>query len=171
MISLLIYLIGYFFQIILTFSAGDIHLEKWPYFCFAAIKFILTGLEDVLNKLLLTEKNMLPHVLMFLRGLYNSGMAIVLAIIIKFSEIEFDFSSNNFIFSKFLIPTLILFVANLFSMFVNYTFTPQHLSFLNLIFLLFFLLFYRISKHYSAVIIICEIIIDLFLIFSTIMVE
>ena len=108
---------------------------------------------------------MLPHVLMFLRGLYNSGMAIVLAIIIKFSEIEFAFSSNNFIFSKFLIPTLILFFANLFSMFVNYTFTPQHLSFLNLI----FLLFYRISKHYSAVIIICEIIIDLFLIFSTLL--
>ena len=83
-ISLIIFLIGYFFKIILVFRVGDINLEKWPFLIFATIQFALDGLEDVLNKFLLTEKYMLPHVLMFLRGLYTLGMTIVFTIIIKF---------------------------------------------------------------------------------------
>jgi len=54
-------------------------------------------------------------------------------------------------------------------MFINYTFSPQHLSFLNMVFYMFLLLFYRILAHYSEVIIICEVIINLFMIFSTLL--
>jgi len=165
-ISLLIYLIGYFFKNIFAFSIGDIHLEKWPFICSIIIQLILMGLEDVLIKLLLTEKYMLPHVLMFLRGLYNSGMAIVLAIIIKFSGFKFTFSSNNNIFFMFLILILFFFSLYIFSMFVNYNFNPQHLSFLNVVYYLIILLNYRISNKHSAVIIISELIIYLFMIFS-----
>ena len=104
-VSLIIFLIGYFFKTLFAFIAGDIHLEKWPYICFIIIQLILLGLEDVLNKLLLTEKCMLPHVLMFLRGLFNSGMAIVFGTIIKFSGFEFSFLSYKniiLIFSLFI---------------------------------------------------------------------
>ena len=83
-VSLIIFLIGYFFKAIFAYIAGDIQIERWPFLLFVIIQFILVGLEDVLNKLLLTEKYMLPHVL----------MAIVLAIIIKFSGFEFTFISN-----------------------------------------------------------------------------
>jgi len=93
-VSLIIFLIGYFFKAIFAYIAGDIQIERWPFLLFVIIQFILVGLEDVLNKLLLTEKYMLPHVLMFSRGLYNLGMAIVFSIIIKFSGFEFTFISN-----------------------------------------------------------------------------
>jgi len=110
---------------IIAFSAGDVKLEKWPYLSFIIIVDILKGLEDVLNKLLLIDKYMLPHILMFLRGLYNSGMAIIFLIIIKYSGIEFTFSIkfNDFLFFIFII--IVWFIYNFFSMEVIYTFTPQ----------------------------------------------
>jgi len=169
MISLLIYLIGYFFKSILAFIAGDIHLKRWPYLLFLIIEYILEGLEDVLNKKLLTEKYMLPHVLMFLRGLYNSGMAIVSAIIFKISGFEFTFSSNINIFFLFSFLIFFNFFQNFFIMKVNYVFTPQHLSFLGVVYFMFLFLIYRISNNYSVIIIICESIINLFLIFSTLL--
>lgn len=126
---------------IIAFSAGDVKLEKWPYFSFIIIVDILKGLEDVLNKLLLIDKYMLPHILMFLRGLYNSGMAIIFLIIIKYSGIEFTFSIkfNDFLFFIFII--IVWFIYNFFSMEVIYTFTPQHISFLNIVFYMFILFF------------------------------
>ena len=126
---------------IIAFSAGDVKLEKWPYLSFIIIVDILKGLEDVLNKLLLIDKYMLPHILMFLRGLYNSGMAIIFLIIIKYSGIEFTFSIkfNDFLFFIFII--IVWFIYNFFSMEVIYTFTPQHISFLNIVFYMFILFF------------------------------
>ena len=113
-ISLIIFSIGYFIKVILAFSVGDLNLEKWPYFIAFTIQLILMGLEDILNKLLMTEKYMLPHILMFLRGLYNSGMAIVLAIIIKFSGFEFTILSYNNIFLTFLILIFFFLFFNFF---------------------------------------------------------
>ena len=75
---------------------------------------------------------MLPHILMFLRGLYNSGMAIIFLIIIKYSGIEFIF---------FIFIIIVWFIYNFFSMEVIYTFTPQHISFLNIVFYMFILFF------------------------------
>ena len=126
---------------IIAFSAGDVKLEKWPYLSFIIIVDILKGLEDVLNKLLLIDKYMLPHILMFLRGLYNSGMAIIFLIIINYSGIEFTFSIkfNDFLFFIFII--IVWFIYNFFSMEVIYTFTPQHISFLNIVFYMFILFF------------------------------
>lgn len=126
---------------IIAFSAGDVKLEKWPYLSFIIIVNILKGLEEVLNKLLLIDKYMLPHILMFLRGLYNSGMAIIFLIIIKYSGIEFTFSIkfNDFLFFIFII--IVWFIYNFFSMEVIYTFTPQHISFLNIVFYMFILFF------------------------------
>ena len=151
----------------MVFRVGDINLEKWPFLIFATIQFALDGLEDVLNKFLLTEKYMLPHVLMFLRGLYTLGMTIVFTIIIKFSGFEFTFSSNYniLLLSSFLI--IFFLFHNLFDIFINYTFTPQHLSFSNMLYYIVIFLLYRISRHNSDIIIICELIIDLFLTFST----
>jgi len=169
-ISLSLFLTGYFFMFILAFSAGDIHLEKWPYLSFTIIRYILQGLEDVLNKLLLTEKYLLPHLLMFLRGLYNSGMAIIFLIIMKCSGFEFVFSSvlsDNLLFFFFFF--FFYFFYYLLTMQVSYTFTPQHLSFLNIVYYMFQILIYRIINDYSLVIIICEAIDFLFMIFSTLL--
>ena len=168
-VSLIIFSIGYFIKVILAFSIGDLDLEKWPYFIAFVIQLILMGLEDILNKLLLTEKYMLPHVLMFLRGVYNSGMAIVLAIIIIFSGFEFTVSSYNNIFLTFSLLIFFFLFFNFFNIFINFTFTPHHLSFLNLVFYMLLLLLYRIVSNQSALLIVSEQIIYLFMIFSTLL--
>jgi hypothetical protein len=36
-------------------------LINWPYFIFVAVKYVLLPLEDVINKILLTNELMLPH--------------------------------------------------------------------------------------------------------------
>ena len=96
-------------------------------------------------------------------------MAIVLAIIIKISGFEFSFSSNFNIFLAFLFLIFYHFLRNLFAMIIIYTFTPHHLSFLNLLFYVMILLIYRISNNHSVIIIICDLIIDLLMIFSTLL--
>ena len=64
---------------------------------------------------------------------------------------------------------ILFFFVNLFNIFINDIFSPQHLSFSNMFFFIFISLFYGISNHHSGVIIICELIIDLFLTFSTLL--
>ena len=168
-ISLVIFLIGYFIMGILAFIAGDIKFERWPYLIFTIVKNIFIGLEDVLIKVLLDNKYMLPHVIMFLRGLYNSGMAIILIISIKYSDIEFTFQSDINIYFIFIFFIIVWFFYNFFAMKLIYIFTPHHISFLNIVFFMILLFLYRISNNYSIVITICEIIISLFMIFASLL--
>ena len=154
---------------ILAFSSGGIDIKNWPFLSFIIIKNILQGLEDILNKLLLTEKYMLPHVLIFLRGLYNSGMFIVLVIIIQFSGFEFIISVNFYKFFIILLSIIIWFCYSFFAMKIIYIFTPHHISFLSVVFYMFVLIFHRISNNYSMVLVIFETIIFLFMAFSTLL--
>ena len=167
--SLIIFLIGNLLMCILAYIAVDVKLENWPYFSFVIITNILNGLEDVLNKLLLTDKYMLPHILIFFRGLYNFGMAIIFLIILKFSGIEFTFSINLYNCLFFIFIMIAWFIYNFFSMEIIYIFTPQHITFLDIVYFMLILIFYRISNNYSKVIIVCEIIIFLFMIFSSLL--
>ena len=166
-VSLIIYLIGFSFMGILDFFAGDLDLEKWPYLLFIIIVNILNGLEDILIKILFTNKYLLPHSLMFWRGLYNLGMAIILFLILKVSGIEFIFPTK---FDEYLIDfiaLLIFFSQTFVVMKVIYIFTPQHVSFLNVSVYIGKLIYYRIVSNFSMIVFICEIIISLFMIFST----
>ena len=61
------------------------------------------------------------------------------------------------------------FIYNFFSMEIIYIFTPQHITFLDIVYFMLILIFYRISNNYSKVIIVCEIIIFLFMIFSSLL--
>ena len=166
-VSLIIFLIGYSCMGILAFLADDFTLKKWPLFSFFILKYILVGLEDVLNKILLTNRFMLPHLLIFWRGLYNSGMLIVLVLILKFAGIEIILRTNIYFYVIFVFLIFVYFFSSLITMEVIYIFSPQHVSFLNIVFQVCKLIFYRITNGYSLIIIICEIIVSLFMIFST----
>ena len=168
LISLIIFVTGYFLLGLLAFSAGDIKLERWPYLIFAVVKNILIGLEDVIIKVILVDKYMLPHVLMFLRGFYNLGLAIALVIIIKYLG-EFIYPININFYFIFLFLIIVWFFYNFCEIKLIYIFTPQHISFLNVVFFMFRLFFYRISNNYSIIITICEIIVSLFMIFATLL--
>ena len=166
-ISLIIFLIGYLFMGILSFLAGDFSLEKWPLFSFFIFKYILNGLEDVLNKILLTNRLMLPHLLIFLRGLYNLGMLIILVFILKFAGIEIILRNNIYIYIIFIFLLIVYCCSSLITMEVIYIFSPQHVSFLNIVFQMCKLIYYRISHKYPVTIIISQGIVSLFMIFST----
>ena len=93
-VSLTLFLVEYFFMCILTFCAGDLKFENWSYLLFIILRSILIGSKDVLNKNLFTNKFLLPHSLMFLIGLYNSGMVILLILILKILSFELIFPKN-----------------------------------------------------------------------------
>ena len=166
-VSLIIFLIGYSCMGILAFLADDFTIEKLPNFSFFILKYILIGLEDVLNKILLTNRFMLPHLLLFWRGLYNSGMLIILVLILKLAGIEIILRTNIYFYMIFIFLTFVFFFSSLITMEVIYIFSPQHVSFLNIVFQVCKLIFYRITNGYSLIIVICEIIVSVFMVFST----
>lgn len=157
-------------------TIDDVDLASYPYFFFLSGKFILVALEDVINKILLTEKFMLAHALMFMRGIVNMFIIIILLIIFKLTNI-FEFSltvvnedadMETYIKILLLIAYIILkFLKSLSIMKVIYNFTPQHVSFLNVVFYLYVLLRCRFNFNDSTVIIVLDVISMTIIILST----
>jgi len=165
-ISIILFIIGSFFLGVFSFYADDFNIDKLFYFLFMIIKNTLIGLEDVLNKFLFTYKFLLPHSLMFYRGLYNTPMMIIFILIMKFSGIEFIFPSDSLTYLWIIFSFFIFFFYNFVNIKVTYIFTPQHVSFLNTVYYMNILILYRISNNFSLTIFICEIIIFIFMTFS-----
>lgn len=114
-------------------------LNNWPYFLFVIGKYIILPLEDVINKILLTDEFLLPHYLMFYRGIFNFIMLGILSILVfltksvNFSYFE-QFKTDKEIYIQILVKVLF----TIFSFFRAFCllkvidiFSPQHVSFLN----------------------------------------
>ena len=152
-------------------------LDNWPYFIFIAIKFILLALEDVFNKVLLTDKFMLPHTLMLWRGIFYFLLFIITTIILFFTKlIKYEYISENhheidinLIISLIIIFILSIFLKSFFTLKVVYLFTPQHVAFLNVVFYLFRLLRCRILSGDKAYLISADVICLIMIIFSTLL--
>ena len=151
-------------------------LSRWPYFAFTFVKFITVPLEDVINKILLTNKFLLPQSLMLLRGLYNLVMLLFIIPTLYFiNELKLDFYFNeNEIGYIIQISLVIFFIAftllkSFFIMKVIYIFTPQHVAFLNVVFYMLRLLRCRITTGDKSLIIISDSIFLAIIIFSTLL--
>ena len=166
-VSIISFLIGSLFLGIFAIYADNFEFENIFYIFLVIFRNILLGLQDVLNKILFTKKYLLPHSLMFYIGLFNSAMIISFVLILKFSGIELIFPKDflTYLLCIFSIFTFFFYDFVIFK--VNYIFTPQHVSFLNTVYYMFILIFYRISNNFSLVIFICEIIVWIFISFST----
>ena len=149
-------------------------LVNWPYFIFIGTKFMLFALEDVINKLLLINKFLLPQTLMFWRGINNFFMLLILVpvfFITKSSKYKFDFDTKGY--NLIVHIALVLFIIPIVSlksfliMKIIYIFTPQHVSFLNVVFYMLRLLRCRIYSKDKIIFIVTDIIILLMIIFST----
>lgn len=141
----------------------DTELSNWPYFISLTIKFVVLSLEDVINKLLLTDKFFLPQSLMFLRGLFNSVIFVIFILLIYFVKLmDFnlninDSTSNIYIqISLLIIYTLFAFLRSFSVIKVIDIFSPQHVSFINVVFYLFRLLKCRISSKDNITLIITD---------------
>ena len=131
-ISLIIFIIGFLPMIICrTVESGNS-----SYIFFAFLKNALFAIGDILSKILLTKKFVLPHYLIFWKGIVVFCIHIILFIIL--------FSKNIINFSYFtdektkkillrIVSILTLLPQNLCAMKVIYLFTPQHVGFLNVV--------------------------------------
>lgn len=149
-------------------------LTNWIYFLFIALKFIVIPLEDVINKILLTNKFLLPQTLIFWRGLYNLGMFFILIPILKYlSNFNFSIDFNNKQLEYFIQILLVslfvifLFFKSFFTMKVIYIFSPQHIAFINVVFYMIRLLRCRIYNNDVLAVIISDIFFLIIIIFST----
>ena len=176
-LSIILTVIGLCSMSLSAFIAiNSYELSRWPYFAFIFVKFIIVPLEDVINKILLTDKFLLPQSLMFMRGLYNLAMLLIIIPTLYFAnELKLDFFFNEKEIGYIIqISLMIFFIAfillkSFFIMKVIYIFTPQHVAFLNVVFYMLRLLRCRIMTGDKSLIIISDSIFLTIIIFSTLL--
>jgi flagellar basal body-associated protein FliL len=172
-LSIIISMTGFLFMGItgLVKTAQRSEIEKRGfYILFTIISEILISLEDVLCNVLLIEKFMLPHILMFFRGIIDFIIFIILIPILNASGAislkhyhSFFLKSNKslFIFLKILL-IIFAFIKGFITMKVIYIFNPQHVAFLNIVFYLYEFIKYMISPDDNNSIIVLPDIFDIF---------
>ena len=168
---------------VILFTIGFLPLIIWGiYQVFTSIcpmhilflipKNILFAIGDILSKILLTNKFVLPQYLMFWKGLFNFGMHLIIFPIIYFTHIiKFIDDNNNTYFSNYTLSLVLLrilyiilsFVKGFCIMKIIYLFSPHHVAFVNVVtnlteFFIFFI--YKQCEAYLAILnLLCFIII------------
>jgi hypothetical protein len=101
-------------------------------------KNIIFGLGDIISKILLTYKFVLPQKLIFMKGVFNFGMHLIIFPILWFTnKIDQDIFVNNFdsgidiIFA--IIKLLLSFLKSFFIMKIIDKFSPLHVAFVNVV--------------------------------------
>ena len=147
-LSIILTIIGLFFMSICAFKVIiENELANWPYFLFIIGKYILLPLEDVINKVLLTDEFLLPHYLMFYRGIFNFIMLGILSASVFLPEsklVKFTYFSQFTTEKEKHIQILVKVIFTILSFFRAFCllkvidiFSPQHVSFLNTTFSLY----------------------------------
>ena len=123
---------------------------------------ILFPLGDTISKILLTNKFVLPQNLMFLKGVLNFSMhLIILPALILTKKIKFKDDDGNIYFSEFKPLSIIVIIINILSKFLKGVcimkiidiFTPQHVCLVNVVSaLIIFLQYYILDPTYSFLI-------------------
>ena len=123
---------------------------------------ILFPLGDTISKILLTNKFVLPQNLMFLKGVLNFSMhLIILPALILTKKIQFKDDDGNIYFSEFKPLSIIVIIINILSKFLKGVcimkiidiFTPQHVCLVNVVSaLIIFLQYYILDPTYSFLI-------------------
>ena len=174
--SIVLIILGFFSMSICAFeSISEYELNNWPYFIFIIIKNILLPLEDVYNKILLTDKFLLPHYLMFWRGLFNCIFITLLGLcIIVPGVIEYNFNTPDEMNSNitiFLLHKIIFIIFSFCRAFIYLkvvdVFSPQHVAFCNAAFYLYLLILCRCKNDKNILILIVDIFSLIVIIFAT----
>ena len=143
LVSLIFCFIG--FSILFVFGIINIEnneINLWIYLFFIFISKVLFALEDTINKILLTDKFLLPHYLMFWRGLFSFVIILLFTIIILTCTSKINLEYYKYVLQnedlwKEIISKIFYIICNflkVFSIFkIIYIFTPQHVAFLNVV--------------------------------------
>ena len=125
------------FLIISIFGINSIETKNQRMYVFTmVVPKVIYALEDTINKIILTDKFVLPHFLLFFRGIINSILVtILICILYATSNIDFRYYNNilnNIQASEILFKLLsfIFMILKIFCIFeIIYIFTPQHVGF------------------------------------------
>ena len=147
-ISIYICLLGFLIMAIATFQSiifeddGKYnHLNCWVYIIFTIIQKIFFSMGDTLSKILLTNKFVLPHYLMFSKSIISFFFYIVFTIIlflgskikIKHFEALLDIDEFNLYCCLVIFKILCGFFLNFAIFKIIDIFTPIHVGFLNIV--------------------------------------
>ena len=135
LLSILFFSIG--FLIISIFGIKSIETKNQRMYVFTMIvPKVIYALEDTINKIILTDRFVLPHFLLFFRGLINSILvSILICILNATSNIDSRYYNNildNIQVGEiiFKILSFIFMIFKIFCIFqIIYIFTPQHVGF------------------------------------------
>ena len=134
-LSILFFFIG--FLIISIFGIKSIETKNQRMYVFTMIvPKVIYALEDTINKIILTDRFVLPHFLLFFRGLINSILVSILICILNATS-NIDSRYYNNILDKiqvgeilFKLLSFIFMIFKIFCIFqIIYIFTPQHVGF------------------------------------------
>ena len=154
--SLFLIIIGLCSMSVCAFKAiKENELDSWPYFLFITGKYLLLPLEDVINKILLTNEFLLPHYLMLWRGVFNFFMLIFLATpLFVLGQVKFKYFSQFKTDFEIFLQVLMKILFTIFSFCKAFCllkvldiFSPQHVAFLNTAFTLYQLFKCRIKSE------------------------
>ena len=143
LVSIFICLFGFLCLIILNISIeiNPFNSDYWIYVLFIFPKYILFPLSDVFNEIILRVNFIQPHTLMFLRGICEFPLMVILFFILlilnkEYIDIIIKGNTRNIIFQILL--RLIFILLSSFRTFclmkVLYLYNSQHISFLIIVF-------------------------------------
>ena len=130
-LGLILNIIGFIYISIINLYRKN---ETWITFLFSLPKFVLFPLEYAINKILLMDKFMLPHTLMFCRGIcefiFNIFLYIIIVLVtnVKFIHFKIILSDTHKLFVLLLL-IIFQFFRSFIIMKIIYIFTPAHVSF------------------------------------------
>ena len=154
--SIILIIIGLFSMSVCAFEAIAQHeSQNWPYFLFVSAKYIILPFEDVINKILLTDEFLLPHYLMFWRGIFTSFFVGALSLIVLLPHwVEFHYFDQFTTDWQIAIQVIMKVLYTIFSFFKAFCllkildiFSPQHVAFSNTAFSIFQLVKCRTKSH------------------------
>ena len=135
--SIIITIIGFLFKSHLDFLTiignKDEFLTKIWYLLFILPRALLFPLEDAINKILLSDDFLLPHSLMFYRGIIEFPIILIVGLILfKTNKLEMIYDSKNIIY---IVPikiaqTIVLSAKAFCLMQTIYIYSSQYVSFL-----------------------------------------
>ena len=134
-LSILFFFIGFLIISILGIKSIETKNQRMYIFTMIVPK-VIYALEDTINKIILTDRFVLPHFLLFFRGLINSILvSILICVLYATSNIDFRYYNNildNIQVGEILFK-LVSFIFMIFKIFcifqIIYIFTPQHVGF------------------------------------------
>ena len=135
--SIIITIIGFIFKTYLDLltiigNKDELFTKIW-YLLFILPRAILFPLEDSINKILLSNDFLLPHSLMFYRGIIEFPILLIFSLILfKTNKLEIIYNSNHIIYIILIKigQTIVLSIKAFCLMQIIYIYTSQYVSFL-----------------------------------------